>query len=438
MNRTRGVVPLHQGDTASDTAGRFPKAGRLDAKGVLVRALWAGLGAATLALSGCWLQPGFDAGHTFDNPDETQLTSANVAELTEVWEADVGPGALHAPVSYGGAVFVTSSQAAGTVSAIDADTGTILWLEDGLLSGAGSPALAAPVLHDDELLVPAITEVPTPSALGEGHVLRIDRSTGALLGHLGAGDPLRDGHPALDLAHADGQPAVQLVNGGPSVGYVAAWILWKWPANPAIQKPSLFAPGAFAIVGDRLVWSDGTSALGFRDDCQASQSGSCVADWSTDLGALPGQPVAVGDDTVAYPAGGTIHVLDTSTGDISWTADGGDMAVAGDTIFAIDTSSDRLVALPAAGCGAATCQPLWDAPLAGPATRPIVAGDVVYVIAGSGTIQAFPRDGCGTSTCEPLVTIPTGNVLTPTPIVDAGRLIVTTSDGHVMAYGLVT
>src|SRR5688500_13727532 len=54
--------------------------------------------AATVALSGCWLQPGFDPHRSGHNRHEDRLTRDNVATLTEAWSVTVGPGRVAAPV----------------------------------------------------------------------------------------------------------------------------------------------------------------------------------------------------------------------------------------------------------------------------------------------------------------------------------------------------
>ena len=102
------------------------------------------------------------------------------------------------------------------------------------------------------------------------------------------------------------------------------------------------------------------------------------------------------------------------------------------------TSDGRLVALPAAGCGSATCAPLWEGAVGGPAQALVAAGDVAYVstAAGTGDVAAFDLAGCGTTTCDPLVTVSVGHPLSDSMTVHDGRLIVGTLDGHVVAFGL--
>jgi hypothetical protein len=218
-------------------------------------------------------------------------------------------------------------------------------------------------------------------------------------------------------------------------GLTALWIEWKWPGQPALTGTATSPPqgGPFAIVGDRIMWSDGTKATGYRNDCQAA--GTCSPDWATELGVRPDQPVAVNSTTAVFPAGGTLRVLDAATGSSLWTAVGGpQVAVAGATIFTVDHNSSELLAYPAAGCGATVCEPSWSAAVTG-FGQPVVGDDVVYV-ANDGVIDAFPRNGCGAATCSPLATITTGTTSTGYPIFSDGRLLTQTAAGEIVAYGL--
>jgi hypothetical protein len=82
-------------------------------------------------LSGCWLQVGFDSGHTRFNDLEDQLTTQNVASLEPDWAV----GLLQVgsePILRGGRVFpVTSSDRTdgkqAAVRAWNATTGATAW-----------------------------------------------------------------------------------------------------------------------------------------------------------------------------------------------------------------------------------------------------------------------------------------------------------------------
>jgi outer membrane protein assembly factor BamB len=156
-----------------------------------------------------------------------------------------------------------------------------------------------------------------------------------------------------------------------------------------------------------------------------------------------GGPAAVGGDEVVYAGGsGRVTVLDVVTGAVRWTADVGAAAVAApavaDGTILVATGDGRLVALPVAGCGAASCSSLWEAPIGSiPSTAPVAGGDVVYVGTTTGDIAAFALDGCAAATCGPLTTIETGSPITGGPIVHDGRLVAGTQDGRLVAYGLL-
>jgi hypothetical protein len=109
---------------------------------------WRALAAvgASVALSGCWLQPGFDASRTRWNPVEDDLTADNAADLAEAWSVDVEAPELFEPLAQGGRVFVgwqASDDTGGGVRALDAATGETLW--DRTTTPAGEYANAWPV-----------------------------------------------------------------------------------------------------------------------------------------------------------------------------------------------------------------------------------------------------------------------------------------------------
>jgi len=383
--------------------------------------------ALVVPLSGCWLQPGVNAARSSWNPGEQQLTAATVGGVTELWTVQPAPGsAINSPVSFDGGVFVTSQS--GRVARLDASTGATHWALPISLDFAG-----APIWHQGHLLVPA------PLVDG-GTVLVLDPATG---------DPtdfLRHAN-IREIATAGGQVAfLSVFSVHPFTGTYR--VTWKY-------TPTYFAGGSgpsrsFAIVGDRIQWPLNTLARGYSSACppQPPESGldGCAPDWTTDLGGVASSPAGLGDSQVVYgDSSGTVSVLDTASGAVRWTAEtGGSIeqapAVTNDGIFVatnnFPASDRRVVAVPAAGCGTSSCTPSWTGILTDAATAaPVVAGDVVYVTVGS-DVLAFPAGGCGTATCAPLAQVSAGARITGGPIVDDGRLVVGTEDGHVVAFGL--
>jgi hypothetical protein len=238
--------------------------------------------------------------------------------------------------------------------------------------------------------------------------------------------------PALDVAVADDTLAVRSVAKTSSVGDHVTWIDWKY--RPALPLTSATGQvGDFAIVGDRVAWSLGSTAVGYDTTCDPNPGGDlCAPVWQTDLGAVPTAVAAIGTGRVAYIAAGTLHVLDVATGDPVWSMEGAfSMAVAEDTLV-VSKLDSTVVAVPAAGCGTSACDPVWSG-----SSRPakiVLAGDVAYLSA-SNVIQAFALDGCGAPTCASLATLDAGPVL-DIFIVDNGRVVASNVNADLAVFGL--
>jgi outer membrane protein assembly factor BamB len=389
--------------------------------------LSAAVAAIALLVSGCWLQPRFDAGRSNWAPDEDRLTSTTVAELEELWSTEVAPG-VNAPIAVGGGIFVSTTSA--RAARVDAATGDVVWTRvfDELLPSLDDPA------HVDG-------QVAIPWSIGRiGNIFRLSPRTGEIL----------DGSSIVnttysDIAVADGTLAYRNAALLPPGDFAVSQVDWKFTAG-LFGSP---LTSDYAIVGDRILWSNGADALGFSPACPrypdpVPPSIGCAPDWSTGLAGVPvGGPARVSNEQVVYATSvGRVAMLDVATGEVAWTADIGAApaaapAVAGGKIL-VATTDGRLVALPAMGCGTATCTPLWEAPTGANASEaPAVAGDVVYVGTTSGAISAFALHGCGAATCTPLTTVDTGDApITGGPIVDDGRLVAGTQDGRLVAFGL--
>ena len=102
-------------------------------------------------------------------------------------------------------------------------------------------------------------------------------------------------------------------------------------------------------------------------------------------------------------------------------------AVTGDAVL-VGSSDHFLYAFPAAGCGRATCPPRWkgqlaDAPLY---SSPAVSGGVAYIGDFSGRLYAFNARGCGRAVCQPLWTgqAPADTELISSPAVGGGSVYI--------------
>jgi len=175
-----------------------------------------------------------------------------------------------------------------------------------------------------------------------------------------------------------------------------------WKYRPALGWASSQGPAA------------GNEAAGFSAACPPQPPGApvdgCAPDWRTSLGgsALT-RPAAVGTTQAVYGNDqGRISVVDTATGAVQWAAKAGaslagNFVVTDQSIF-VATTDQRLLAFPAAGCGAATCPASWEAALGTGAARLAAGGDVVYVASGA-EVRAFSTNGCGAAACPALKTL---------------------------------
>lgn len=391
--------------------------------------------ALTLSASGCWPQPGFDAGHSRWNPYERQLTSRNVDGLTSVWDTPVVPEGPESGVSglmaVGDSVFATGSD--GTVARLAHDSGEVIWHR-----------VVDPY-------PPQAVGVNQPTSFRQWLFVTWRCCHYSIGGYvwLNAGDGELDGPPSVpvldgpitDVAVAHGSLAT-LALVGPSA------MQFTWGSRELVLDPASSEGGGsvdrFAIVGDRVMFNFGDDAISFGPECRPSSDPafSCEPDWRTDLGSPWSTPAAVGDDAVVYTdPSGTVTLLDAATGALRWRAELGPAlnltapVVTRHTIF-VGTSDGRVAAFRARGCGAELCDPTWETVPGAWVTGLAAAGDVVYATQG-GDLVAFAVDGCGEATCSPLVTVDEGGDLRGAPIIHAGRVIVGNAQGHVVAFGLL-
>jgi hypothetical protein len=174
-----------------------------------------------------------------------------------------------------------------------------------------------------------------------------------------------------------------------------------------------------------------------------------TAAWSVDAGGpLVGPPVVLSSGDVAVGrADGQVVVIDGATHAVEWTASVGPrlfdgLAATPTSIYAVSNDNAATMtiasALPAGGCGSATCTPTWTSTLlSNPSGRPSVGGDVLYVTHGR-LVSALPAAGCGATSCTPLWegTATTTQSISSPPVIDNGELLVGNLNGTVAAFSL--
>ncbi len=413
-------------------------------------------GALVLGLSGCWLQPGQNAGHTYANPSESELTAANVADLEELWSTPVS-GAVGEPIVSGDRVYQARVATGGTgpsavINAVDAATGTPLW-SDALVNGpsASTVQVLPPAEVDGELWTGyAIGEQRPQGPACRGERVRLDAATGAHTGEedgfgstaVSSGDVVVQRQQHTDAACGTG-PSTVVVRDGESLATI-----WSSALPGASAASGETGP---TVVGDRAIVTYNDTVRAY--DLAGCGTTVCPASWTytAPFGSIPVGPAVAGPgghvlvvqyDTFANRT--YLMVMSSVTGNQVWRATVGvgidgqqvRLAVAGDTIYAVvpDGATRQLQAYAGAGCGAPICSPAWTASTstAGSSGNLAVAGDVVYVPDGDG-IDAFPADGCGAATCSAITTIPSDSAVDAV-VVSGGRLYAVGADGTLTAF----
>lgn len=372
------------------------------------------------ALSGCWLQPGYDAGNSRWNPTETTVTAANADQLEEVWSYDTGGRVLEL-LSQGGQVVALANPPSGAFAAsLDLDTGDPRWTYakpvGSILYGVG---LSNPVYVDGRIEAAWNTVTLRPFTVTAGGRIVIDAATGEELEF--SSDP---------TAGVVTRLAFQLG--------VARGLTWTPPNQIDWLCDATGGGPTFAFVGLDLAWHAGTEARGSRG-CDPA-TGQWASTWATDLGGTPVEVAAVGADAAAYlDSSGTLSLVDMTTGAIVWTAEVGTasgLTVADSRVIVRAATTSRLLAY-AADTGAL----LWESPFTSDVSyAPAAGGDVVYLPVRStstneSAVVAYDLADGTQITSLPLGST-TGSGVFAGPIVDGGRVVVGTENGSVVAFGL--
>lgn len=437
------------------------------------------LAGALVVGAGCWPVPGQNADRTGSNGLETRLTVDTVGDLEEAWTFVSGGVAMLDPVTSSGGVHATLENC-GLVTLSPA-TGAQRWFYDaGACQGGPSPAIresTAPSVVGREVLFGfawAVSSIPSDRWGWSTHA--VDAVTG---------DVRRTDDTAVVAAARGNQGVLGVpqvfVSGGPpfkfqNFGPPAVFQVGSLD-NPAARRAVHVASGAPGPLfesgtptrGAGAVFHAGTGVMS-AEPGPAQPAGRAVRAFSA-TEARPGCAVTGGGgsgttsmecplwvrpveaEVTTAPVvdngrgtvfvgtqGGTVLALDAATGAVRWSAALGTAvtatpALAGGTLF-VPVAGGRLVALPAAGCGAATCTPSWTAPTDGEvAVQPAAAGGVVYTGAADGSVRAFAAAGCGAATCAAIWSDEAGSEVTGAPAVSNGQLYVGLATGLV-AYGL--
>jgi outer membrane protein assembly factor BamB len=432
----------------------------------------AGAALLTPALVGCWPAVGQGPDRRGHNPFETVIDPTTVQSLAPVWTAttdseDSG-GVVGGPVVSSSGVHVSDGTAVHSFAKAD---GTRLWV---------SPS--SPVIFG---------AVADPIADG-GRVLV---SAGFPVGFGGSWTAFASWHDARTGTEVAAPPAARITSrrgtrlaafsttGGPFVGLLvfSLSVIDETDPNAGWGGTLRFATGSFeaappATLGAQRLYYAGTATESYDPLANVTgvrafpltPPGTCALPpqgaplgpipcplWSTPTTGRPvTSPVLGPGESVLYvgtaapgtatpgtatpgTAGGSLLALDAADGHVLWTAPlaaapSAEPALADGWLY-VPLADGSLVVLPAAGCGAATCDPAWQATLGGTGLQPAVAGGVVLVGTDTGHLVALPAAGCGQPTCPPLGDDDLGAPVTGAPAVTGGRVYVGVSPDQVIA-----
>ncbi len=277
---------------------------------------------------------------------------------------------------------------------------------------------------------------------------------------------------------------------GPSSSHVVSLdaasgaTLWDHDFSPSSGFPDQYNP--VTLAGDTLLVGEDTGI--FRLDFWTGGTVGIVnAAGNVSAALTVGDGLLVTSTTDAFFSTEQLEVYDAETLTLEWTANISTnfqnivaIAVGGGRIFVGTGTSLR--AFDAAGCGAASCSPLWTVDFTsnqGPLLEPMIVGDTVFAAAtlpvpnapgtgvlvalaadtgaerwraqtspntpgaasaggvvyanGPNGILAFAAGGCGAATCAPLWSGDVGEAPSAPPVV-AGGIVYIGKSGAVVAF----
>jgi hypothetical protein len=316
---------------------------------------------------------------------------------SQLWQIAIGAGDASAPVLGGDAVFIVDND--GDVHAIDAETGHER-LRVPLNGGASGMAVAGTTL-----------------LLGGDDLVALDATTGDVRWRAALATPVSAPVACGELAYVGGARgvfAVEVATGAER---------WRFLTGTAMGSPAA-SGGVVAVCS-----GDG--------DLYVLDAASGRERWSVGIGG--GSPPALAGDAVVIatergPLGerhGTLAVLDRGTGAERWQVEvpariDGAPAVGGGRVFL--GTGGALVAFDAA-----TGAERWRFAAGNILATPALAGEVVYLAAGSGG----PIDGTGmlvaldAATGDQRWRYPLPHVLVSPPVVANGVAYVSSADPYI-------
>ena len=345
-----------------------------------------------------WAQFRFDAGHTGANPYENILDRKSVAGLSLVWKYATGSWVGSSPSLSDGVIYIAAAD--GTVLAVTADTGHLLWRQEFLSNTTG---------------LSVINDTVYVGSNGQ-YFYAINARTGTVRWEYPTG--VDQGSPAI----ADGVAYVGSVATGDTLFALNANTgvpLWSSQTNGGSYSSPAEANGILYIGS-------------FNGNIYAVDSSNGKLLWKYATGNSVYSSPAVADGMVFVgSADNNIYALNASTGTLLWryatgsSVDSSPAVV--DGVVYVGSGDNSLYALKTS-----TGTLLWKYATGGVIfSSPVVANGVVYVASTDYNIYALSA-----STGSLLWRYPTDYWVPSSPAVANGMVYVGSDDQNLYAFGL--
>lgn len=338
-----------------------------------------------------WAQPGYAAGRTFYNPDESVINAGSINDLGHRWAVGLPPSPQlsctgpSAPLVSGGRVFVTTELG---IAAYHAYTGGLLWhFVWALPDDERTPQLAV----SGGVLLAANTDCNSTSD-PNGRLLALNAATGSVRWSANTDAPARSLVVDKGIAVVAGGSASDsdTVN-----AFRVSDGKFRW------GRTGYWSPGVSA--GGKLLLSRtdaaGTSAV-------AITTGKTL--WTKKKMWFGAAATPAGDHFYVTDVKGALICIKSSNGAVVWTAKGASGLIAADGKRVYRSVTDGVEAL-----NAKNGKRLWDTAFGGDTGQPVRAGGLVYTAVDGGEPLGILNAATG-SFASPgwhLGSLDTGNVV---------------------------
>ena len=426
------------------------------------------LATVAVVLAGCaWARPRFDAANTGNNPFETKISAANVAQLTQRFvAASATPDVIPKFVVARGHLYMSGSplrtyDAAGVAGCNTASPR--ICSPQWSLDTFGEPDVIGKTLYD------GLNAYDADGAINCTGVAKVCAQVWQE--GIGSAPP---GPTNPDALHFTGRRNFS-PHGGETVGLNA----YDTPCAPTpADCPVRWSTGSDGLGGganggifDEPAVSGGRvfaaySPVGANATIRAfdGTTGNATLLWSANLDGVGGVGIAVSEGVVVIgvntPIGAKLEAFDAA-GTVNcsgvpktcqplwvsdqWTGAGSEAspAIANGRVYrAVGTQLRSYDLHGSTNCSGAplVCEKLWVAQVGAGIRAPAVANGLVYVSAADGTVEAYDARGitsCSATTrvCGALWYTNVGSSAGPVEVAN-GRVYVGTVDGNVHGFGL--